>query len=681
MRIRTLFLAALFAVAVPGFAASAWIAGNSWSAAAAAGQATSLTRALGALMRALVATAVERGTLVTMTGGGGRPAALARVAGAGREARDQARAALTRIGTSPAVLDANEAALAALIDTVSAAAGTPRPDLAGHAIAIPTALVNQFIDLGQSVQARLLRLSPGVAADTGLAQMLTTLRAVAGLRNTTVQKAWVPGAKADVALIGRMQELNGRVAQIWASSVSRAETLPADPELTTAMKATQGGFFGIADPHYQALVGQLARHEQPTDTAAALHAYSVHWLASLQAPRDATLAAALRLAQQAQTAARLQLTAALIGALAGLGLAFGAGMILWRRVIVALGRLTGTLGKLAAGALDTVVPDRDRGDEIGAIAQAVETLRAGAAEASRLSAAAAAEQQAKLAEAQRLSALLADFERGATEATSGVADAAQALKQTAADLGDLAQGARGEAGSMADSAAGASANVDTLAAATEELSASIREISARMAEAAAAVTRASDDANGSAQRVGALADTAANIGDVVRLIENIAGQTNLLALNATIEAARAGDAGKGFAVVAGEVKGLATQTAQATGRIAAQIATIQAQTGESVTSIAKVADTIGALTAVAASVASAVEQQRAATDEIARSVQQAANGTGTIAAGIAGLRQRTEDTSTAADGIRDVAGNLDRRLGVLQGSIAALLTGMRHRAA
>ena len=90
-----------------------------------------------------------------------------------------------------------------------------------------------------------------------------------------------------------------------------------------------------------------------------------------------------------------------------------------------------------------------------------------------------------------------------------------------------------------------------------------------------------------------LSSSAEKIGDVVKLISEIASQTNLLALNATIEAARAGDSGRGFAVVASEVKALANQTAKATEDISAQIKSIQLATGDSVEAIRAISHTIG----------------------------------------------------------------------------------------
>ena len=118
-----------------------------------------------------------------------------------------------------------------------------------------------------------------------------------------------------------------------------------------------------------------------------------------------------------------------------------------------------------------------------------------------------------------------------------------------------------------------------------------------------------DQARKTNDRVGELSRAAARIGDVVELINTIAGQTNLLAPNATIEAARAGEAGRGFAVVASEVKALAEQTAKATGEIGQQITGIQSATQESVNAIKEIGGTIERLSLISSTIAAAVEEQ------------------------------------------------------------------------
>src|SRR5207253_6149568 len=138
-----------------------------------------------------------------------------------------------------------------------------------------------------------------------------------------------------------------------------------------------------------------------------------------------------------------------------------------------------------------------------------------------------------------------------------------------------------------------------------------------------------------------LAKAAQRIGDVVELINTIAGQTNLLALNATIEAARAGEAGRGFAVVASEVKALAEQTAKATGEISQQITGIQAATQDSVAAIKEIGDTIGRMSEIASTIASAVQEQGMATQEISRNVQQAAHGTRQVSSNITDVQRGT----------------------------------------
>ena len=187
-----------------------------------------------------------------------------------------------------------------------------------------------------------------------------------------------------------------------------------------------------------------------------------------------------------------------------------------------------------------------------------------------------------------------------------------------------------------------------------------------------------DQARQTNDRVSDLSKAASRIGDVVELINTIAGQTNLLALNATIEAARAGEAGRGFAVVASEVKALAEQTAKATGEISQQISGIQAATEESVGAIKEIGATIGRMAEIATTIASAVEQQGAATQEISRNVQQAAHGTQRVSANIGDVQRGASETGsasaqvlTAAKSLSGESDRLKREVGKFLGSVRA----------
>jgi methyl-accepting chemotaxis protein len=177
--------------------------------------------------------------------------------------------------------------------------------------------------------------------------------------------------------------------------------------------------------------------------------------------------------------------------------------------------------------------------------------------------------------------------------------------------------------------------------------------------------------------VDTLAQAAQRIGDVIKLIQDIAAQTNLLALNATIEAARAGEAGKGFAVVASEVKTLANQTAKATEDITAQIDAIQNATGRTVTAIQDIGKTINQVSEISSVIAAAVEEQSAATQEIASNVQQAARGTQDISGNIGGVTEAAEHTAVASSQVLDSAAELSRQAETLRGQVDHFLASLR----
>jgi methyl-accepting chemotaxis protein len=195
----------------------------------------------------------------------------------------------------------------------------------------------------------------------------------------------------------------------------------------------------------------------------------------------------------------------------------------------------------------------------------------------------------------------------------------------------------------------ASTNVETAAVAADELSRSIAEISRQLTHTNEVVGLATTEARATDGEIAGLATGAQKIGDVVKLIRDIAGQTNLLALNATIEAARAGEAGKGFAVVASEVKSLAVQTAKATEDIASHILAVQNSTTSAVEAIRQIAARMQEINQYTSSVSASVEQQNAATGEISHNVASAAQGTGHVVAVLGDVAGAATETRSSAE--------------------------------
>lgn len=344
----------------------------------------------------------------------------------------------------------------------------------------------------------------------------------------------------------------------------------------------------------------------------------------------------------------------------GVAAAFGvmASFMVIRDVTSAIASIIKPMQTLGQGDLASEIPYRSFKTEIGAMADALQVFKEALIAKRAADETAAREAEEKIARGQRVDAATRHFQAAIGEIVETVSSAATELEASAGTLTSTASHAQELTTTVAAASEEASTNVQSVASATEEMSSSITEISRQVQESARIASDAVDQARKTNESVGALSSAAARIGDVVELINTIAGQTNLLALNATIEAARAGDAGRGFAVVASEVKALAEQTAKATGEIAQQISGIQAATGQSVSAIREIGMTIGRMSEIASTIASAVEEQGAATQEISRNVQQAAQGTQQVSANITEVQRGATETGSASTQVLSAARSL-----------------------
>ena len=384
-------------------------------------------------------------------------------------------------------------------------------------------------------------------------------------------------------------------------------------------------------------------------------------------------AAGVEAAESFSNAIKLVLVSLLLAVIVGIG----AAILLVRDVSAGIKSIVAPMQALGNGDLTAPIPHRGETTEIGSMADQLQVFKQALIAKKAADEAAAVDAEVKIERGRRVDGITREFESMIGEIVSTVSSASTQLEASAGTLTSTAERARELTTIVAAASEEAATNVQSVASSTEEMASSITEISRQVQESARMANGAVDQARKTNDRVGELSKAAARIGDVVELINTIAGQTNLLALNATIEAARAGDAGRGFAVVASEVKSLANQTAKATDEIRQQIVSMQTVTTTAVSAIRNISNTISEINEVTTAIAAAVEEQGAATREIARNIQHAAGGTSEVSTNIVGVSSASSQAGTAAGQVLTASGALRREADVLREEIDAFLSNIR----
>jgi len=340
--------------------------------------------------------------------------------------------------------------------------------------------------------------------------------------------------------------------------------------------------------------------------------------------------------------------------------------------------LNDSMQKLAAGDLNIGICAYGHEDEVGEMAATVCVFQDNAKQMERMKAEQAEmERRAATEKKAAMEKMAADFEGSVGHIVSVVASAATQLQASSKNLSEMSEQTSQQTSVVAAATEEASSSVQTVASAAEELSASISEINRQIEESTRVAANAVQEVHSTDATVSTLSEAAAQIGDVVKLIQDIAEQTNLLALNATIEAARAGEAGKGFAVVASEVKNLANQTGRATEEISKKIVTVQNVSNESVKAIRSIGTIIEQIDQITRMIAEALRQQDEATREISNNVQQASAGTSEISSSIVNVTHAAQESRNAATEVFDAANELSQQSESLRGQIQVFLDKVR----
>ncbi len=539
-----------------------------------------------------------------------------------------------------------------------------------------TILIDRLEALSTLLSTEVRLVDPLIGDQMAVKQLAWHARNYAGFDRNFYSEAIQNGAFTP-SLILKITDHEARVDSAWALVLDLTSRAGAPKNVVDAVARAKDEYFG----RYVATLASIrqaldAGKPSPVTNDELLRA-GASALDALVSVSDEALAAARAHAEANAAAANTNLI--IEAALLVLALAIGGiGVFVIRsRIVGPIGGIVAAMLRVARGDVSATIPFRDRRDEIGELAGALTIFKHNTTEKERLSQAQQRDQTDRERRQKTVEEAIAEFDGSARRVLEAFSNAASRMNTTSSGMSVTAEETSRQATAVLASSQQMSTNVETVAVSTEELSNSINEIGRHVAQSTTVASKAVHEAQRTDATMRGLVDAAHRIGEIVKMIQDIASQTNLLALNATIEAARAGEAGKGFAVVASEVKSLANQTAKATEDIAAQVSSIQDVTGDAVEAIRNVGGTIGEINRIAMIIASAIEEQGTATQEIARNVQEAARGVQDVAANIAGVNRAAEDTGGAAAQVTDATAELGRHADALRAQVATFLGKIR----